>query len=129
MKKLIVAVSCLFLQCSTNDEINPKTEKLQNSGIILQSFNVKSVVNNTVDLNWKTSKESGVNHFEVQRSKNLEYWLTVGTIVSKNKPSDYKFIDSKVNPCLVCFYRLKIVNSNEIFYSDTLGVTIKGIYY
>lgn len=118
---LLVAI---FIISCTVDE--PLQQEEQSPETILKSFEV-STVPNTVNLKWSTEKEIKTINFEVQTSKNAENWTTVTTIIAENQPNQYNYTHEKVNPIIVRFYRLKVENEKEIFYSDVIGITVKGI--
>lgn len=71
-----------------------------------------SKVNETVLLNWTTVSEINNNYFEIERSKDLDYWETIGKVAGNGNSNiniDYKFTDFK--PYYgVSYYRLKQVD-------------------
>jgi len=96
--------------------------------VTLLSFNVsgfKSFNGNTnTEINWETSSEVNVSHFNVQRSEDGLLFNTVGKVYAKGA-SKYSFIDN-TNLNATVYYRLEIVDKNgNISYSEirTLSIT------
>lgn len=119
---LLVAISVI----SCTDNIPQPNEEFPET--ILRNFEAHSVPN-AVNLAWFTQKEVKTISFEIQTSKNAENWITVTKVKAWNQSNvSYTYTHEKVNPSLVQLYRLKVENEKEIFYSDTIGVTINGIY-
>jgi hypothetical protein len=82
-----------------------------------------------VNLKWITASEKNNSHFEVQRSKDGEAWLTLGTVEgsgSSDEMNVYQFMD--MNPMSgINYYRLKQVDFNgDENYSDLREVFIGG---
>jgi hypothetical protein len=82
-----------------------------------------------VNLKWITASEINNSHFEVQRSKDGESWLTIGTVQgsgSSDQMNVYQFID--VNPMSgINYYLLKQVDFDGTeSYSDLREVIISG---
>lgn len=86
-------------------------------------------IGDKVALKWITASEINNSHFEIQRSKDGNDWMTLG-LVQGNGNSDelntYQFMD--INPMSgINYYRLKQVDFNgEENYSDLREVIISG---
>ena len=57
---------------------------------------------------WKTSLESQLNDFLVQRSTNGNDWSTIGSVTAQNIPDGAAYTFKDVTPQAHGFYRLKI---------------------
>jgi len=90
--------------------------------ITMLSFNaVKSGVS-AVKLEWKTTNESNIRSFEIERGGDGVHFVTIGTVVAKNNNgggvNTYKLNDDFPLPH-TNYYRLKIKDFNGIYsYSD-----------
>lgn len=96
--------------------------------IELKSFNANQV-NNHVALNWISSSEINLKHFEVQKSKNGEQWKSFQTIIAKGNTyseTEYKTIDETPEIGL-SYYRLKMVDLDGTFrYSNIEKVNFES---
>lgn len=83
-----------------------------------------------IQLNWSTTNESGEFYFEIQRSKNLEDWESLGFVKDaafRGEINRYQFATSSMNNGTF-YFRLKIVEINGIAkYSEIRAVQVQGI--
>ena len=100
---------------------------------IIEKFEV-IVENNSdvVNIEWRTSSETNVTRFEVQRQSGSDF-KTIFTQIAKGKPSTYRFTDKEsftkentsdsFQSTTEETYRIKIVFSNsQVTYSDKISV-------
>jgi hypothetical protein len=82
--------------------------------------------NKSIKLNWATSNETSMDHFEVERSADGRIFHSISSIQSRNQNSSYTCIDN--NPFNgVSYYRLKMVGTNsEIKYSKIVSIDFKS---
>ncbi len=86
-----------------------------------------------VRLEWKTSKETNLKHFIIERKPpETSYYIEITTVKPKGSNSIYTYIDETAYKTteLIFVYRIKIVDSNdEVTYSAELSVTpnISGV--
>jgi len=81
-----------------------------------------------VKINWSTSDESGMDHFEVQRSSDGRNFSTLNNLPCRNQSSlsNYAVIDNSPFKGL-SYYRLKMVDvSGDISYSGIVSVHFYG---
>lgn len=99
------------------------------SPLNLISFNAKVQTENSVAINWQTTNEINVSHFNIQRSLNGRDFITIGK-VSANGFSIYSFVDDKLpftNDKLTLNYRLEILdNDGKKQYSEVKQITINN---
>lgn len=101
------------------------------AGAFLDFFHAKSEAN-YVKLEWKTSEESNIKEFQIERRTTQSSYVVIGRVQPKGNNSYYSFLDEnslKPND-LVFVYRLKILdNDNQISYSKEVTVShnISGI--
>lgn len=82
---------------------------------------------NTTHLNWTSSAESNMSHFEVERSVNGSQFHTIGTVpcLNNNLTNNYSYADGATEGSQV-FYRLKMVDKDgPVTYSGILAVQSK----
>jgi uncharacterized protein (TIGR02145 family) len=106
------------VRCSNDLNITP---------VELNSFTV-SVVDNNVNLNWKTATEVNSSLFEVERKiSGDEQWQKIASIQASGNstsPKNYSYTDTKINSGKYN-YRLKMVDYNGTFkYSEILNIEI-----
>jgi hypothetical protein len=81
-------------------------------------------IDHTVQLSWITSDEINMDHFEIERSQNARDFVTIGSVLNKNLPSqnNYSFDDS--HPLKnISYYRLKMVSiTGAVMYSRVIPV-------
>lgn len=98
----------------------------------LTSFSA-SVINNSVQLNWKTATETNNYGFEIQRTihKNSESmsaknWKNIGFVEgygNSNSEKNYSFMDNEISSYNKISYRLKQIDTDGKFaYSDEIEV-------
>ena len=91
----------------------------------LISFKGKKVGENNV-LNWKTTEEKNVSHFEIERSLNAKEFEKIGKVFANNS-ENYQFNDNSpfiAQYAPLIFYRLKMVDHDEHFdYSKIISIT------
>jgi serine protease AprX len=94
--------------------------------VSLSSFDVQKI-NSNIIICWSTTSEFDFSHFEIEKSKNLNRFTTIGTVKSKHNleaPSSYNFIDSSnVFTSNITYYRLKMVDlSGSFSYSKVISI-------
>ncbi|MEM9340098.1 MAG: hypothetical protein AAGA66_15285, partial [Bacteroidota bacterium] len=82
-----------------------------------------------VQLNWKTTNEIGVSHFEIERSQNGIDFQSIGQLEARNVSdaiNSYDYLDG--NPFTkVNYYRIKQVDFDGAFeYTDIVFVIVEG---
>lgn len=78
--------------------------------------------NNTVELNWKTSYEMSVSHYEVQKSTDGVNFTTLGVVFSweNSTKNNYLYIDKEITQG-TSYYRLNMVDKDGTSkYSKTI---------
>ena len=77
-----------------------------------------------VDINWVTSDESNMNHYEVERSVNGTVFITLQNINSRNQANTANYSSSDQHPNKgVNYYRLKMIaNDGRVTYSKIAAV-------
>jgi hypothetical protein len=83
--------------------------------------------NNKVKLDWSTSDESGMSHFELEKSVNGTNFSKITTVACTNRytTTNYSFTDDSPAEGKK-WYRLKIIsNSGDAKYSKVIAVQIK----
>jgi len=100
---------------------------------IIEKFEVNVTPNSyVVNIEWKTTSESNVQRFEVQRLVGIDF-KTIHTQNANGKPSTYKFTDrdsfrkestsDASQSSTEETYRIKIVYSNsQVSYSDRISI-------
>lgn len=89
-----------------------------------------------ITVEWRTSKETDVAMYEIERSPvNQADFKKIGSVPARNTPQSYRFIDetalaayssggASVQSGAVYVYRLKIIDTSEkATYSNTISVT------
>jgi hypothetical protein len=107
------------------------TASLATLPITLNSFSLKSINDNAVNINWQTSQELNSSHFDIEKSINGNDWIKVGVVSTKgnsNTIQSYSFIDKK--PASYnndIYYRLKIVDGDGAYkYSSVETIKLKN---
>jgi hypothetical protein len=94
----------------------------------LLSFTTAVNDNRYISIDWKTTEESGIDFYEVERSTDGGTFTGLGKVQSKNStiPAGYHFEDA--SPVAGRnYYRLKIVNQDgKIEYSKISTIVFKG---
>ncbi|MBE7169887.1 MAG: T9SS type A sorting domain-containing protein [Williamsia sp.] len=73
-------------------------------------------VGQTNKVEWKTERETGFDHFEVQRSEDGTHFYSIGNVQASGSTSavkDYSFTDNA--PLAVNYYRLKMIDQKGQF--------------
>lgn len=85
------------------------TDALNALPLSLVSFNAKCATGYT-QLQWQTGTESGIDHFDIERSTDAASWTKLGEIPCSNSTggASYSFRDKDALPA--AFFRLKIVS-------------------
>lgn len=86
-----------------------------------------TALTNTIYLNWTSSAESNMSHFEVERSFNGLKFQPIGTVscLNNNLTNNYSYADNATEGNQI-FYRLKMVDKDgPITYSGILAVQSK----
>ena len=92
----------------------------------LISFKGILVNNNRVDLDWQTSAETNVSHYDIERSINGIDFVSIGVVNVRGSNSSYVFPDLLPYQGRN-FYRLKIMDIDGKFkYSNVVLINIKG---
>ncbi|GMU85500.1 MAG: hypothetical protein AMXMBFR48_07420 [Ignavibacteriales bacterium] len=95
------------------------------SGAFIEFFHAKSE-NNSVKLEWKTTTESSLREFVVERKTVNGNFITIGKVAPRGENSYYSFIDEAAfkSSDYVFVYRLKLVNTDSQFsYSKEISVS------
>ncbi|NIJ54970.1 choice-of-anchor Q domain-containing protein [Dyadobacter arcticus] len=74
----------------------------------------------TALLEWRTSEEYDVSHYEVERSLgSVSGFKVIGKIEARNEPGSYKFVDSELaqllNRNVDVFYRLRVIDQDRSY--------------
>jgi hypothetical protein len=89
----------------------------------LISFNGKAV-NCSAILNWTTAEESGMSHFDLQKSIDGNTFKQLASIAVKGSNSLYTYVNKEVNTA-EHYYRLKIVSlDGKETYSNVLSLNV-----
>lgn len=86
--------------------------------------------NNATQLDWKTSQEVNMSHFEIERSIDGTNYAAIGSVNaagSSSTTTDYAFTDNDVTSLAanVVYYRLKIVDKDgEFKYSNIITLSL-----
>jgi predicted outer membrane repeat protein len=93
----------------------------------LLSFTGK-LINNKTKLQWLTTSEVNVAHYEVERSNNGNSWIQIGQVAAKNTAGDQQYELWDNNPTNGWnYYRLKMVDIDGRFkYSKVIAVRTNG---
>lgn len=87
--------------------------------------------NGLVFIDWITSFESNNNRFEIERSFDSENFEIVGTVnaaENQNQTNYYSFNDPVQTSNQVVYYRLKIINNDEVgYYSKTMAINLNHL--
>ncbi|MEO7264444.1 MAG: T9SS type A sorting domain-containing protein [Ferruginibacter sp.] len=89
----------------------------------LISFNA-SLQQEIVKLNWRTTNEINVNHYQVQRSADTRLFTSIGNVNSMNSTVQYDYSFDDLSPLSgKSWYRLKMIDNNGTFtYSNLISV-------
>lgn len=103
--------------------------------IVLRSFDLKKVSNNSTSINWVTEQEVNVREYEVQRSANGVDFSSIGKIIpsspNSNQEQKYSLQDNNPFPGKN-YYRLKqtdIDGKFEIFAVKSISFDSKDEYF
>ena len=99
----------------------------------LRSFHASSQ-NTDIVVEWETTNESQIKHFDIERSADNQIYQKIKTIDAKGKPSSYRFVDEEAflksgeDPTIqgskIYSYRLKLTFYDQTSnYSETISVT------
>ena len=92
----------------------------------LVSFTAKPI-DNDISLNWETSAEINLSHFEIEHSLNGVSFVKIHSSLAKNIHENlikYQFLDENV-PAGIHYYRLKMIDLDGDFkYSKILAINI-----
>jgi YVTN family beta-propeller protein len=92
--------------------------------LTLLSFTATKQPNDNVLLQWLTTNEINLKHFELERSINVNSFQTIGTIAAEN--NNYQLTDKDAWTSDVRYYRLKFVdNDGGLRYSNIVGLSNK----
>ena len=91
--------------------------------------------NGTVNLNWRTTGESNLSSFSVERSTDKIHFTALTTIAAKNSPAAaYAYTDNS-SAAGISYYRIKATsNTNAVTYSaisvinKNISATVYGVY-
>ncbi len=122
--------TCFSVQCAARySNGNVINSHFTNNTLPLKltSFNAKVQTENSVALNWQTTNEINVSHFNIQRSLNGRDYMNIAKVLA-NSVSGYSFVDDKLpftNDKLTLNYRLEILdNDGKKQYSEVRQITI-----
>ena len=124
--------TCFSVQCAarySNGNIINSHSTNNTLPLNLISFNAKVQTENSVALNWQTTNEINVSHFNIQRSLNGRDFINIGKVLA-NGISRYSFVDDKLpftNDKLTLNYRLEILdNDGKKQYSEVKLLAISN---
>ena len=88
--------------------------------LTILDFNAYRNDNLTVNLEWNTTNEMNVSHFDIERKTDLGAWVHIGTVPLQHNPEStvgYNFEDNAINVALgdIFYYRLKVVDYDGHF--------------
>jgi hypothetical protein len=83
------------LSCFQQQKINPGNNPVTPLPLDLTSFS-GTVVNCAALLNWTTAEESGMSHFDLQKSQDGTYFEQLASIAVKGSNSQYAYADRAV---------------------------------
>ncbi|NOT51590.1 MAG: hypothetical protein HOP10_09960 [Chitinophagaceae bacterium] len=91
--------------------------------VLLTSFTATKQTS-SVQLNWKTSSEANMDHYEVERSSNGVSFSSIANVASMNTPvANYNYIDTRPSPG-ISYYRLNMKEiTGEQKYSPVAAVS------
>lgn len=87
--------------------------------------------NRLIKNSWVTTNETNVNHYNIERSNNAQYFNVVGEIKAKNKiNNEYNFIDNNsllnTNEKTTIYYRITgIDNDGKLSYSEIKALNLQ----
>ena len=97
--------------------------------LTLTDLKARALPNGAVGLSWKTTDESNVSHFTIQRSADGTTWQDAGSVNAQGPSSlenSYSFTDLTPFP-VKDYYRLQIVdNDGNLSYSSVVVVDLAG---
>ncbi|HED07323.1 MAG TPA: hypothetical protein ENI57_04320 [Ignavibacteria bacterium] len=101
------------------------------AGAFLDYFHVRSEGDNVV-VEWKTSKETNLDKFVVERKSPHGVFIELATVAPKGSNSFYNYTDKGAykKTDLLFVYRLKIVDTNnQVTYSTeaSISLSISGV--
>lgn len=84
--------------------------------VTLLYFTASKENEHTARIEWKTSEEENVSHFEIERSEDAVFFSKVGSVIAKRSRAGatYNFSDAQV-PAGTYYYRLKSVDLDGKF--------------
>jgi hypothetical protein len=78
----------------------------------LLSFYAKRIENTSI-LSWNTSDEKFFSHFEIQKSRNLNEFSTIGTVDGNNLSNgNYNFTDFNPDLFNINYYRIRMIDKD-----------------
>ncbi|MEO0474209.1 MAG: T9SS type A sorting domain-containing protein, partial [Bacteroidota bacterium] len=84
--------------------------------------------NDGIHLNWLTATESNSDFFQVERSDNGRFFLSIAELKaagSSNEPTSYSFVDTASQQQAIVYYRLRSVDlDGEVDYSRVVQVVL-----
>ncbi|MBS1564854.1 MAG: T9SS type A sorting domain-containing protein [Bacteroidetes bacterium] len=83
------------------------TDALNALPLTLISFKAVCESPNAI-LQWQTGSESGIDHFEVERSADGSSWVVLGKLAASNNANGFSYSYKDANPQPTAYYRLKI---------------------
>ena len=99
------------------------------AGAYIEYFHVRNVGNDAV-IEWKTSQETNLKEFVIQRSTPQTQWVDIATVAPQPNNPIYSYTDKSVYKTNNYFfiYRLKIVDYDlQLSYSSTASLSISGV--
>lgn len=80
----------------------------------LLSFTAQKCNNNQVCLNWKTTNEQNVSHFEIEKSIDGRSFISIGTKAAFNQAvNNYSFTDNTNGTDTKSYYRIRLVDADS----------------
>ena len=128
LKSALVLLVTLFTVVSATANTTGPTEPVKS--VVYGSIRV-DITQKSVILNWNTVSESGNNHFEIERSNDMNQFKTVAVVldgfstIGTGKRYAFKEDAGKVRNGQATYYRLKQFDVNgNISYSEVVKVQI-----
>ena len=138
---LVPLTSPLFYNFSSNANSvatykNRFSIVFQSTALPIKNIALNTVLKNgTINLNWRTTGESNLSSFSVERSTDKIHFTSLTTIAAKNSPvAAYAYTDNS-SAAGISYYRIKATsNTGEVTYSaisvinKNSAATVFGVY-
>jgi len=122
----ILSVFALFLQLTTSAQdhslpANPFTSTTTIAAVP-NIVNLKAVViNQKIQLNWKTEENQSVNLFEVEKSTDGKHFSLAALVFGTDKASAEEYLYFEKRTGKKTIYRVKMISKDkQVYYSSTV---------